>query len=81
LTVTQPIYSPCIDVCIVDADGLCVGCGRQLDEIARWSAMSESERYAVTTALPARIAALGPKAAAPQEALARIKSVLDGKKK
>ena len=37
--------SPCIKVCVVDpACGVCRGCGRTLDEIARWSSMSDAER-------------------------------------
>lgn len=36
------------------ARGLCIGCWRTLDEIARWGAMSESERKSVMEALPAR---------------------------
>ena len=40
------IPSPCIKVCRV-ADGVCVGCGRTLDEITRWSRMDDDERAAV----------------------------------
>jgi predicted Fe-S protein YdhL (DUF1289 family) len=36
------------------ASGLCLGCGRSLDEIARWSAMSRDERRAIMAVLPAR---------------------------
>ncbi|HVU81024.1 MAG TPA: DUF1289 domain-containing protein, partial [Rhodanobacteraceae bacterium] len=32
--------SPCIGVCRMDADGLCIGCRRTLAEIARWGTMS-----------------------------------------
>ena len=32
--------SPCINVCRLDARGLCVGCLRSGEEIARWLAMS-----------------------------------------
>jgi len=39
--------SPCIDVCRLDSNDRCVGCGRTLDEIARWSRMSEDEQRAV----------------------------------
>ncbi|MGC2410692.1 MAG: DUF1289 domain-containing protein [Methyloceanibacter sp.] len=47
--------TPCIDVCEIDAiSGLCVGCGRSLDEIASWAAMSEEERRAIMAILPAR---------------------------
>jgi len=37
-----------------EATGLCRGCYRTLDEIARWGTMSEAERSAVIAALPAR---------------------------
>jgi uncharacterized protein len=36
--------------------GLCIGCGRTIDEIARWSAMSDEERRAIMAGLPARMA-------------------------
>jgi uncharacterized protein len=51
------IESPCIKVCTLDArSGRCLGCGRSVDEIARWSAMSDSERARVMAELPARLA-------------------------
>jgi predicted Fe-S protein YdhL (DUF1289 family) len=34
--------------------GLCIGCGRTLDEIAGWSEMSPEERGAIMAVLPAR---------------------------
>jgi uncharacterized protein len=49
------VKSPCVDVCIMDPQkGLCQGCLRTLDEIARWSQMSEIEREQVVAALPGR---------------------------
>jgi hypothetical protein len=49
------LETPCINVCLLDtATGLCLGCGRTIEEIARWSAMSSSERRAVMAQLPAR---------------------------
>jgi len=49
------IATPCLGVCVMDAvDGLCTGCARTLDEIARWSAMSEAERCAIMETLPDR---------------------------
>lgn len=51
----EAIETPCIKVCIMDAaSGLCAGCGRTLDEIARWGAMSEAERRAILAQLPQR---------------------------
>ena len=47
--------TPCIDVCEMDASsGLCIGCGRTLDEIAGWADMSPEERRAIMAVLPAR---------------------------
>jgi predicted Fe-S protein YdhL (DUF1289 family) len=34
--------------------GLCLGCARTLDEIARWSAMSDEQRERVLLELPER---------------------------
>ena len=52
---THVIVSPCIKVCTMEsATGLCAGCGRTLDEIARWGAMTNSEREAIMRELPAR---------------------------
>ncbi len=31
--------SPCVSLCTLDDDNTCVGCGRTLDEIVRWSLM------------------------------------------
>lgn len=49
--------TPCIKICTYDAShGLCSGCGRTLEEIARWSEMSEDERQRIMAELPARLA-------------------------
>ena len=34
--------------------GVCIGCCRTLDEIARWSGMTETEQAAVMSGLSAR---------------------------
>ena len=49
--------SPCIQHCVIDqATQLCEGCGRTLNEIGRWSVMSERERLTVMAGLPQRLA-------------------------
>jgi uncharacterized protein len=49
------ISSPCVKVCVIDpASGFCAGCGRTLDEIAHWGAMSEAERLEIMRGLAAR---------------------------
>lgn len=40
----SPILSPCIGICHLGAGGLCEGCLRSSDEIARWVVMGEAER-------------------------------------
>jgi len=46
------VPSPCISVCRMDpATGLCEGCWRTLDEIARWGGAPEEERRAIWQAL------------------------------
>jgi hypothetical protein len=53
------IPSPCIDVCRMDdATDWCEGCGRTLDEIARWGSTDAADRDAVMAQLPARLAAM-----------------------
>ena len=50
-----PLETPCIDVCEMDeGTGLCRGCGRTIDEIARWAGMSPEERRDIMAVLPAR---------------------------
>jgi len=49
------VASPCVNVCVMDeATGLCRGCRRTLDEIARWSVMSDADKRSVIAALDAR---------------------------
>jgi predicted Fe-S protein YdhL (DUF1289 family) len=51
--------SPCIRVCTMDPErDVCLGCCRTLDEILRWSGMSDAERDAVMAELPGRRKAL-----------------------
>ena len=40
------VDSPCVGVCRLEAF-VCVGCGRTLDEIAKWARMDDEERAAV----------------------------------
>jgi predicted Fe-S protein YdhL (DUF1289 family) len=40
-----------MNVCVLDAARICVGCGRTLDEIARWGGMSAAEQWQVVDRL------------------------------
>jgi predicted Fe-S protein YdhL (DUF1289 family) len=49
------MQTPCVRGCAIDPHtGLCAGCGRTLDEIARWAAMTDDERRRIMLALPDR---------------------------
>jgi predicted Fe-S protein YdhL (DUF1289 family) len=59
------IETPCIKVCTIHAASrLCLGCGRTLDEIARWVDYTDRERAEIMSKLPARLAALTPQSGA-----------------
>ena len=56
---TQNVASPCISVCQMDEDsGLCVGCLRTLDEIARWGRADAAFKRAVWRNIESRLASL-----------------------
>jgi predicted Fe-S protein YdhL (DUF1289 family) len=55
------MISPCVRICTIDDDKrFCVGCGRTLEEIGRWTSYSEAERRQIMDLLPARLAAMRP---------------------
>ena len=49
------VESPCVNICRLNSDGFCVGCGRTGEEIAQWLAASESQRLAIRQAASARL--------------------------
>lgn len=51
----RAILTPCIGVCALDGEGVCMGCHRTTDEIARWGLMDDAERmHLMDTVLPGR---------------------------
>lgn len=46
--------SPCVLICTLDEDQVCLGCGRTLGQISGWALMSEAEQWAVIDELDAR---------------------------
>ena len=56
--------TPCVKICVVDPlSGLCIGCGRTIAEISLWPEMTDEQRRAVMSGLPARTAATRTRAA------------------
>jgi uncharacterized protein len=48
------VPSPCVDICRLNAQGLCIGCRRTLSEIAEWSHASDARRLEILSALKTR---------------------------
>lgn len=59
------IPSPCTGVCTLNAENVCVGCGRRLDEIAEWSRAFESRRQRIVEVAAARLVEMRGQAASP----------------
>ena len=51
--------SPCTNVCDLNTDNVCVGCGRTIDEIIEWGRLTPAEKVAVNRAAADRRTALG----------------------
>lgn len=54
-----PVASPCTRVCTLNDDDVCLGCGRTLDDIRRWSAMPEADKAACVERAHERLRQLG----------------------
>ncbi|MBW4936164.1 DUF1289 domain-containing protein [Marinobacter sp. F4206] len=47
MSVSDKVRSPCIQVCALDENDMCIGCQRTGDEILRWTQMTNEERREV----------------------------------
>ena len=41
------VQSPCVSICALDENDLCIGCHRTSDEIMSWPALNNEERREV----------------------------------
>ena len=48
------VESPCIRICTLDDDDICLGCFRDITEICAWASASDSERLSIVEAAEAR---------------------------
>ncbi len=53
------VQSPCNKICTLNADHICVGCGRSRAEIGGWTQMSDADRKRVVVRAKERLAAMG----------------------
>lgn len=50
------IESPCIKICRLDVNKICIGCKRTGEEIAEWSKLSDTQKQQVLDRINARLA-------------------------
>ena len=43
----KPVKSPCVSLCALDINDVCMGCQRTGQEISRWGKMTNEERREV----------------------------------
>jgi predicted Fe-S protein YdhL (DUF1289 family) len=53
------VASPCVHVCALDDEDICIGCQRTVTEITRWGLMDNSERRQVLVLCHERAEAKG----------------------
>lgn len=56
----KPMKSPCVSICLLNDDDVCVGCYRTGEEITEWGAYSNDERREVLVRSHERGKALNP---------------------
>lgn len=47
------VLSPCVSLCRIDRDRVCIGCGRTLNEIAEWSQASDDRKREILARIDA----------------------------
>lgn len=64
---SQTTQSPCNKICTLDAEGVCVGCGRSRSEIGGWSQFSDAEKERVVARAKARLVKISGRIAPAKE--------------
>lgn len=49
------VASPCISICELNEDDVCLGCGRTLNDIAEWSGANNERRRVIVAAARHRL--------------------------
>lgn len=48
------VPSPCVNICSIGRDGICVGCARTLPEIGEWASASDERKRAIMNLVSSR---------------------------
>ena len=47
LITMSPVASPCVNICALDSNDICIGCYRNVREISEWYLLSDAEKHQV----------------------------------
>lgn len=50
----KPVISPCVGICSLDENDICIGCYRTGREISDWGVMDNNQRRAVLSSVAER---------------------------
>ena len=53
------VLSPCINICKLNSDNICIGCYRTIKEITNWTKLSDEEKIKVLSYKNDRINRIG----------------------
>ncbi|MBR9910384.1 MAG: DUF1289 domain-containing protein [Gammaproteobacteria bacterium] len=56
----KPLKSPCVSICALDEEDVCVGCFRTAAEITHWRSYDNTERRAVLALARERASKVNP---------------------
>jgi len=54
------VASPCVSLCCLDEEDVCMGCFRHIDEITGWHGMNDDQRRELLVVLEQRRELAGP---------------------
>jgi len=54
MSVSDRVRSPCVSICALDQDDVCIGCHRTGEEILQWTMMTDEQRREVLRAVAER---------------------------
>ncbi len=57
--IQSTIPSPCNKICTLNANGVCIGCGRSREELGGWMNYSDAEKKQVVARAKARLETMG----------------------
>lgn len=56
----KPVRSPCVSICVLNKQDICVGCYRSGNEISHWGKMSNQEKRQILQKMDERAKTMNP---------------------